>query len=510
MMMKDIIIKKHNEFDMLVEADTGITEDIYDFFKFVDPNHNPGPWTKWDGVIRLFNKKTHRLPIGLLWYLMQWSINMGYSVSLDPQIKDKGDPVQIDRWFGKQVISNDKGLRIDPHWYQEEIVKDVLLIKRRTAIAATAAGKSLIAYLLAKYHVEHNEGKFLLLVSNVSLAEQMEENFYEYSQLNDFDVENNVHKIYSGKEKTTDKQIVISTWQSLYEIADSGDKAYFKDFTFFVGDECHEAKGKSIQNIGKALVNANYRLGLTGTLHESKCPKLQIESIFGKAKHFVGVKTLQNEGKAAKSKIFVCELAYNDADKRFLYNEQKKTKERKTLGKAEFYKKEVDFLVEHRGRNQLIVNMANKLGGNTLILFNYVENHGIPLHKMFVDSKGGRKYHIIHGGVKIEDRTTIKNEMEDTTGNVLLASYATFAKGINIKRIDNIIFASPSKSKIRVLQSLGRGLRLHVDKEHLKLFDLADNLIWSGRKNVTYKHMHERIRYYNKEQLSYSKVDLHV
>lgn len=516
-MNKDIIIKKFNSFSMYVLADDSTTETIYEYFKFKDPSFNDNPFrkSKWDGFVRLYDKKTRKLPIGLLYFMLKFCVDRGYTFSLDPELKIQTDRKPIEDWLNAQIITNEKGEQIEPHWYQRDIFLDTLEKHRKTALAATSAGKSLIVYLLGKYWVENipNSGKMLVLVSSIGLVNQLFQDFNDYSQINKFDVDGNVHLISGGKDKNTEKKIVISTWQSLEKLTKENPK-YFQQFGFFIGDECHEAKGASIQSIGKALVNAEYRLGMTGTLDDMKMHRLQIQSIFGKVKKYVQLKQLQDEGKSANTKIFVCKLTYDDSERVFVYKERKKVEKlRKIIGtnskKATAFMNEVDYLINHPGRNQIICNMANNTKGNTMVLFNYVDKHGIQLYEK-LKKESNKKIFIIHGGIKGEEREQIRNQMETEENCILLASYGTCQKGINIKNIHNIIFASPSKSKIRVLQSLGRGVRLHIDKDYLRLYDISDDLTWKKKPNFTLTHLSNRIEYYEKEQQHYKIINIAV
>jgi superfamily II DNA or RNA helicase len=140
------------------------------------------------------------------------------------------------------------------------------------------------------------------------------------------------------------------------------------------------------------------------------------------------------------------------------------------------------------------------LKGNTLVLFQYVEKHGEVLHgKMF--NRLGDKLHYVYGGTDTEDREEVRTLVEKANDNVILASYGTFSTGVNIKKIDNVIFASPSKSRIRNLQSIGRGLRKTDGKTSMRLFDIADDLQCD---NYTLNHLKERINIYNEEGFSYN------
>jgi superfamily II DNA or RNA helicase len=170
------------------------------------------------------------------------------------------------------------------------------------------------------------------------------------------------------------------------------------------------------------------------------------------------------------------------------------------------YQAEMDWLVRNDARNRFIKNLALSLKGNTLILFQYVDKHGKVLHDMLK----GDNVHFVHGGVDGGEREEIRHIVEQSSSSIIVASYGTFSTGVNIRNLHNIIFASPSKSKIRILQSIGRGLRKAESKDIATLYDISDDLIWKSKKNFTIQHFAERVKNYNEEKFDYKiyKVNL--
>ena len=164
------------------------------------------------------------------------------------------------------------------------------------------------------------------------------------------------------------------------------------------------------------------------------------------------------------------------------------------------YQEEMDYLVSSEPRNKFIVNLVRSLKGNTLVLFQYVEKHGVKLFDMMSNTDMGGNLHYVYGGTDTEDREAVREIVEKNKEDTILASYGTFSTGVNIKRIDNIVFASPSKSRIRNLQSIGRGLRKTDGKDKLRLFDIADDLQCD---NYTLNHLKDRINIYNEERFNY-------
>ena len=222
------------------------------------------------------------------------------------------------------------------------------------------------------------------------------------------------------------------------------------------------------------------RFGTTGTLDGSECHRLQLEGMFGPVKKVITTKELIDEGTIANLNIDCVILRH--------------TKQKKMT-----YQEEMDYLVSNDARNEFICNLVYSLKGNTLVLFQYVEKHGVVLRdKMF--KRLGDKLHYVYGGTATEDREAVREIVEKNKEDTILASYGTFSTGVNIKRIDNIVFASPSKSRIRNLQSIGRGLRKADGKDSMRLFDIADDLQCD---NYTLNHLKDRINIYNEENFSY-------
>jgi ERCC4-related helicase len=174
------------------------------------------------------------------------------------------------------------------------------------------------------------------------------------------------------------------------------------------------------------------------------------------------------------------------------------------------YQEEMDFIVGYFPRNKFIRNLALDQKGNTLVLFQYVEKHGKLLYDMIWAKCQDRKTFFVYGGTETEQRENIRKITEDENDAIIVASYGTFSTGINIKNLHNIIFASPSKSRIRNLQSIGRGLRRGDKKVVCNLYDIGDDMTWKARKNFTLLHMIERLKIYADEQFDYTLVQVNI
>lgn len=480
---------------LYVDCEPGIGQEISEYFSFFVPGYKFMPAYKnkmWDGKIRLFNRLTGELNAGLFVYLVKFAHERNYSIEIEdteygsPMVNDNIDTDDFNDFLGEINIP------FTPYEYQYDAIVRGINQNKAILLSPTGSGKSYIIYLLAQYYLkrarEHNE-KILIIVPTTGLVEQLTSDFKDYNAPDDF-----VHKIYSGKDKDTDKDIIISTWQSIYKL---GPK-WFKQFGMVIGDECHGFKSKSLSSIMNKATEAKYRFGLTGTLDGTQTHKLVLEGLFGPVYQVTKTKKLQDDGTLAPLDIKIPVLQYPDVMKKQM--------------KGATYPSEIDFLCKNDKRNNFIANLATSLEGNTLVLFNFVDKHGKPLFEL-INSKvdENRKVYFVSGEIDVNDREAIRKLVEKQNDAIITASLGTFSTGINIKNLHNIIFASPSKSQIKVLQSIGRGLRLSENGATTVLYDIADDLSHGRYKNFALKHCAERVKIYDKEQFKYQliKVDLY-
>ena len=371
--------------------------------------------------------------------------------------------------------------KYSPRSYQVEGVYDALRHNRKLLISPTASGKSLMIYSIVRYFVEKGKNT-LIVVPTTSLVEQMYKDFADYG----WDVGSFCHKIYAGKERETDSQVIITTWQSIYKLP----RKYFERFSVVVGDEAHQFKSKSLISIMTKLADAKFRYGFTGTLDGTQTHKWVLEGLFGPSYKIIKTDELMKKGHVATLDINVLLLKHPP-------------------NKFETFEDEIQYIINHDRRNKFIRNLALDLKGNTLILFARVEGHGEPLYNL-INSNSLEQRHVffVHGGVDTEDREKVRSITENENNAIIVASYGTFSTGINIKNLHNVIFASPSKSRIRNLQSIGRILRKGNNKTKATLYDIADDISFKSRKNYTLNHLIERIKIYNEEKFNYDIVNI--
>jgi superfamily II DNA or RNA helicase len=262
-------------------------------------------------------------------------------------------------------------------------------------------------------------------------------------------------------------------------------------------DEVHTAAAASLTGIMEKATDVSYRIGMTGSLSASKVNGLVIQGLFGKIEKVASTRQLIDEGYLSEIEIKCLVLKYNNASRHLL--------------KTADYQTEIDFIISHERRNKFIRNLALSLKGNTLILFTRVEDHGEVLYKMISERGPDRVVHFIHGGVEAEDRDAVRDVMENSKNCITIASFGTMSTGTNVKRINNIILASPTKSVVRVLQSIGRGLRKSSEKDGLTVYDISDQINKSKSKsNHTYKHFIERLHIFVKEGFNYTITELDI
>ena len=477
-----LYIAKVDEVHNIITCEPSVAQELCDFFTFYVPGYKFMPSYRskvWDGKIRLYSVYDQLLYSGLLNHAVLFAQKRSYHVIFLTSFDD--EPVTISSDFIDSLQLQSKGNSLSVRDYQLDALTHALSKQKSLLVSPTASGKSLIIYMMVRYL----NLPTLIVVPTTSLVEQMYKDFQDYSTFNGWSTEDNCHRIYFGHERSTDKPVVISTWQSIHRLQ----KPFFEGFCLVVGDEAHGFKSKSLISIMTKLVNAKYRVGTTGTLDGTQTHQLVLEGLFGPVHQVTTTKELMDTDILAELNIHCIVLSYSEQECK--------------LVKSMDYKQEIDFLVSHDRRNQFITNMVSMLSGNTLVLYQLVEKHGDILYRMLSEALEGKIVRYIHGGVKTDVREQIREEAENNDNVVIVASYGTYSTGINIRNLNNVVFASPSKSRIRNLQSIGRALRRTGKKINASLFDVADDLSHNSYQNYTLKHLIERIKIYNSEKFDY-------
>ena len=353
----DLLIRKKNEVYLKVEAEPHLHKEAAEYFSFEVESakymQRKNRYRGWDGKVHLYSPATGEIYCGLVSYFTEWAKERGYQYEFK-QHETFGHPVEENDLITPEgVVGFVKGLRlpVKVRDYQYQAIYECLKYNRRLLLSPTASGKSLMVYSLVRYHVNLNR-KILIVVPTTSLVEQMYKDFEEYGWM----ASKYCHKIYSGQEKDTKADCIITTWQSVYKQP----RKWFEKFDVVIGDEAHQFKAKSLTTIMHKLHGCKYRIGFTGTLDGANVNQLVLEGVFGRCSQVTKTHDLMKQGHVSNLSVKILVLKHEEQI-------------------FEGYQDEMNYLCEHETRNKFIRNLACDLKGNTLVLFNYVEKHGLPL-----------------------------------------------------------------------------------------------------------------------------------
>lgn len=459
-----------------------VARELSDYFTFDAPGAKFMPAFRhrhWDGKIRLFKMKGHTIYKGLIPRIKEFAADRGYQcldhvggtrfglLSVWPTVTD---------WLSTIDLPNGR----TPRSYQIDALDTCLGLQRGIIQSPTGSGKSLIIHLL---HQMFDQYPVLIVVPTINLVTQMCEDFKSYG----LDTDRSVHLISGGREKVSPKSICISTWQSIFE----QDDTYFNKFKMVIVDEVHLAKAKSLSGLMEKCTQVPLRFGFTGTLDDTLCHRLILEGLFGTIRKVATTDELVQSQHLAPLKVKLCVLEYPKAVCKSLRHAT--------------YPDEIEYLVTNPARDAFITQLVSHTKGNTLVLFQYVEKHGIQLVERIRQATAGRKeVHYIDGSIDAVERERIRQAVELGDNQILVASYGTTSLGVNITNLRTLVFASPSKSKYRVLQSIGRALRMSEGKSHATLVDIVDDLRIGKHVNFVFQHAQQRIEYYSTEKFPYT------
>lgn len=497
--MTDIKVHFYDFSHVRIECDESTFYELRDFFSFEADGYKFNPRYKygnWDGRIRLLDYN-RLLPYGLVGQIKKFCSNMSYSVWIDPKIFETEDLTRedFDAWLSKQEIYSGNA-KIEPHWYQKDAVYEGLVNRRRILNLPTSAGKSLIQALLARYYLENYEGKILIIVPTTALTTQMANDFVDYRLFS----HSMIKKIGGGADKAdkskNDAPIIVGTWQTVVKQP----KEWFSQFGMMMNDECHLATGKSISSIISGLNNCMFKFGLSGSLRDGKANVMQYVGMFGEIFRPVSTSKLMEDGQVTELKINSIFLRYPD--------------EFATKLKGKTYQEEVKIITGLKRRTKWIAQLSVKLAKkdeNAFVMFKHV-THGKEIFEA-IKELGYEKVYYVSGEVDTETRNALKVMAENGKGIIIVASYGVFSTGISVKNLHHVIFAHGVKSKIIVLQTVGRVLRKHGSKSVATVWDLIDDAgvkpkSLNTKKKYTHlnyllKHGIDRIQRYADEKFNY-------
>lgn len=493
--MSDLVIRKENESFVTLECDEDLNNKFYNLFSAYMPGYRFNPRFKnhlWDGKLHCYSPITQTLPIGLVRNLINYCKNKNINYELE-DLDDMDDVIDKSE-MEKTINSFIDGF--DARDYQVNAVYEALTHKKGVLLSCTGSGKSLMIYSFMRYLLqEKNITRMCLIVPSVSLVEQMFSDFRDYGWE---DLEDNVEMLYSGQKPTFKKPILISTWQSL----EKEDKEFFEPYEAVVVDECHSSKSTVVSKILKSCINAKYKIGTSGTLPTELADQLQINAVLGNVMFELKSNELIQRGYLTKLDIASIFLKYPDD---FIKENKDRT-----------YQEEVKMVEEYENRNSVLKFVLNHtpVEHNVLILVNH-RNHLSSvksyLEKMYPD-KNIKEY---NGSVKASARESIRKNLEYEDGTIIVGTYSVCSTGINIPKLHSIMMFSNSKSRIKVLQSIGRGLRLHKTKNKVIIYDIVDDLSYKTRngrqkKNYCMQHYDERLTYYLEQEFPVVSITVNV
>lgn len=467
-------------------CEPSIAHELQDYLTFMVPGYKFTPKYRaglWDGKIRLLNLRNNHFYTGLNSKVAQFAKDRDYEIEYISDFSQTEFSVAEAEKFIKTL-----NIPLEVRDYQLHTFIQCVRQNRALVLSPTASGKSLVIYLLTRYYWSIRKPT-LIIVPTTSLVHQMKTDFESYGAT---PLTCGIHKIFGGQDKCpAGYDVVVSTWQSIYK----ADKGWFDNFGLIIVDEAHLAQAKCLTGIMEKTPTIPYKFGFTGTLDGSLCNEMVLEGLFGPIVKLTTTSELMDQGHLSQLRIKCIVLKYND-------------EQRKEVSKLD-YQKELEWLFANQRRNNFIKNLALSLNGNTLLLFRYVDKHGIPLYNN-IKAEAKCPVYYIAGSVEGEAREEIRKIVDTHDRSIIVASAGVFSTGINIVHLHNIIAAAPSKSRIRVLQSIGRGLRVSDKKEQCTLFDISDDLTWKNRKNFTIRHFQERIQIYNKESFEYKLYSVNL
>lgn len=494
--MKDIYVRFKDYSNVYIECEDSIFFEMRDYFSFEADGYRFNPkfrYGQWDGRIRLLDNQRN-LPIGLTSFVEKFASNMNYSYHIDPIILEKENISREDfnKWIDSKKIYDGDNI-ITPYDYQKESVYVALNERRKILNLPTSAGKSLIQALISRYYAENYEGKILIIVPTTSLVDQMVNDFVNYRLF----PREALLGIRGGTARDSDALIYVSTWQTA--VKQSAD--WFSQFGMMMNDECHLSVGKSISDIVKKMTKCPFKYGLSGSLKDGKANIMQYVGLFGSVFKPVSTHDLMESGRVSKLAIKSIFIRYPDNITKAM--------------KGKTYQEEIKIITNGKKRNKWVANLAIKLAKrdeNVFLMFKHAE-HGKMLMSM-IKEQGYDKVHFINGTIDTNVRNELKTTVENNKGIIVVASYGVFSTGISIKNLHHIIFGHPIKSKITVLQTIGRILRKHDSKKLAILWDICDDMGVKPKSanakkkyvhlNYALKHALDRIERYASERFDYT------
>ncbi|AZU98545.1 helicase [Acinetobacter phage AB-Navy71] len=497
--MSDINVSFYDYSHVKISAQQSIFRELREYFSFFVDGYQFSPkyvYGMWDGKLKLMDTDG-LLPFGLINQVVKFAQNNMLSISIQSDVSHKNNMLrsEFDHWISSMKYYSGS-TEIFPYWYQLDAVYEALVNKRRILNLPTSAGKSLIQALLTKYVLQRSDKSVLILVPTTSLVTQMKDDFVDYRLFE----ASEIAEVRSG-HKQKHERVVIATWQS----AIKKPKEWFNQFDMLLCDEMHLAIGKSISAIINKLCYCEYKIGLSGSLRDGKANLMQYIGLFGEIYSPVKTKDLMDDGQVSQLRINALFLKYPETVSNAMAKHD--------------YATEIKFITALPKRTQWISNLSLRLAKreeNVFVMFKNIE-HGKAIYDS-IKSSGHEHVYYVSGEVSSDERTYLKKMAEEHTGVIIIASYGVFSTGISVRNLHHVILAHGVKSKVIVLQTIGRVLRKHSSKKVAQIWDLIDDMSITverdgakQRKNVNYllRHGIDRVERYAIEQFDYIMKDVY-
>lgn len=448
----------------------GVLAELKEHFSFLVPNRfymKAFKEKRWDGRIRL-HSNNNLLYRGLIDEVKKFCDTNGYEC-----IDNTTNTDMVSRQEAEKFLET---LNLPFKFREHQIVAFHECVNNNcaTIVAAVNAGKSAVIYALTEWY---RETKTLIIVPTLGLISQIESDFSEYGKTD------RIQTIFSGKEKTVDCDVVVSTWQSIIKQPPE----WFEQFDTVIVDEAHGVPAKSITTVLQRLVCAFNRFGFTGTLDDLEINKMTVEGLLGPCKDIITVSEMVEKGFSTPINLSFLIMEHKDPPK------------------FDSYADEVEYIIKNDKRTELMAKLALNSKGNVLVIVQFVEEHGDKLYEMIAKTATVPTFYI-KGAVKGTKREEIRNEISSLEESITVATAQTTATGVNIPSLDVILFASPiGKSRKRVIQALGRVMRKRKGKITATAIDVVDDL---GKGSFSMIHYRKRKKMYDKEGLKYRRKHL--
>lgn len=480
-----------NESFIRVETNNESVFDILDKnYVFEVPGYRFMPSYKsgrWDGKNRLFDRKKHTIYRGLLGHIYKTLKNSDVGdLSVDGYVKPDDVSDEFMTWLAEL------DLPFKPYQYQIDAALKCLNAGRKIVLSPTSSGKSLIFYLIVRFLIDSGRAeKTLFVVPRTMLVDQIIENFDEFGAEEGF-----IKKLNCGESK-----IVATTWQSCYK----NDSEFFNQFDCVCVDEVHTASADSIKGIMEKATRVPYRFGMTGTLSDSKVDKLVIIGLFGSVYKTVTTKALMDSGIVASLRVIMSRIDYSKL----------RHIEPNLFDVTLDYDSEIKLVLSSKRRDDVIISRLEEYSDKNVICLYRYNKHGIRFFERFKERCPDREVYLINGDVPNDGRVRIQKRIDECVdsdrGVVLVASFGTLSTGVSIKNLDVGALISPIKSKISLLQSVGRILRISSSKDSALLIDFWDDIRFK-KSTTSYcrKHAQERLTKYTDEKFSITEEGIEL